>query len=189
TAVPGAVVGAIAVTKLPRSAFEILLGLVLVGAAVFLFFVKRGSKNEAGDGASGAEEEVGGLGPSVQHPKVMGMALSFGVGFLSSLLGIGGGIIHVPAMVHVLGFPVHVATATSHFVLATTAGAGTATHVFTGAFHTGWRRAVAIGGGALVGAQIGAWWARKTKAGFILKALAVALLIAGGRILVHGVWG
>jgi len=37
-----------------------------------------------------------------------------------------GGIIHVPAMVGLLGFPVHVATATSHFVLAFMALAGTA---------------------------------------------------------------
>jgi uncharacterized membrane protein YfcA len=42
------------------------------------------------------------------------MLVSVGVGVLSSLLGIGGGIIHVPAMVYLLGFPTHVATATSH---------------------------------------------------------------------------
>ena len=40
------------------------------------------------------------------------------MGFVSSFLGIGGGIIHVPLMVAALGFPVHVATATSDFVLA-----------------------------------------------------------------------
>jgi hypothetical protein len=34
------------------------------------------------------------------------------------LLGIEGGIIHVPALGYLLSFPVHIATATSHFILA-----------------------------------------------------------------------
>jgi uncharacterized membrane protein YfcA len=125
------------------------------------------------------------MGPRIPHHRGVAGALSFGVGFVSSLLGIGGGIIHVPALVRVLGFPVHVATATSHFVLATTAGAGTATHLATGAFHTGWRRTIALGLGAVIGAQIGARWARLAPPSLILRALAVALLLVGGRVLVQ----
>lgn len=53
-----------------------------------------------------------------------GVVLSFVVGFLSSILGIGGGIIHVPALVFLFDFPAHLATATSHFVLAITALVG-----------------------------------------------------------------
>ena len=39
-------------------------------------------------------------------------------GLVGALLGIGGGIVHVPVLSTVLGFPVHTATATSHFILA-----------------------------------------------------------------------
>ena len=46
-----------------------------------------------------------------------GALISVLVGYISPLLGIGGGIIHVPAMVNWLKFPVHIATATSHFIL------------------------------------------------------------------------
>ena len=49
---------------------------------------------------------------------VVGIVLSIFVGFISSLLGVGGGFIHVPALSRLLNFPVHIATATSHFVLA-----------------------------------------------------------------------
>ena len=72
------------------------------------------------------------------------------VGFLSSFLGIGGGVVHVPLLVAVLGFPTHVATATSHFVLAIMALVATITHVVSGTFHhlVGLRRAAALSVGS-----------------------------------------
>src|SRR5205807_5003030 len=39
------------------------------------------------------------------------------LGVISSILGIGGGILHVPFLIRCLDFPPHIATATSHFVL------------------------------------------------------------------------
>ena len=51
------------------------------------------------------------------------LVLSGVIGFFSSLLGIGG-IIHVPVMVQLLHIPPHIATATSHFILAFTSGIG-----------------------------------------------------------------
>jgi uncharacterized protein len=179
--IPGAVLGALAVARLPRAAFEMILGTVLVGAAIFLLVSKRNGREHPEAPAAGTR-----LGPRIRHNKAAGLVLAFVVGFVSSLLGIGGGIIHVPALVHALGFPVHVATATSHFVLATTAGAGTITHIFGGAFQSGgWRRTIALGLGAMAGAQIGASLARRTKPTLILRALAVALLLVGVRIVVH----
>ena len=86
----------------------------------------------------------------------LGIGLSLAVGYFSSLLGIGGGIIHVPIMAHVLHFPVHIATATSHFTLAVMALAGTLVHIVTGAFHHGVRRTIALSLGVLIGAQLGA---------------------------------
>jgi uncharacterized protein len=66
-----------------------------------------------------AREVVDKLGVTYRYrvPLRRGMAHSTGAGFLSSFLGIGGGIVHVPLLVGVLGFPTHIATATSHFVL------------------------------------------------------------------------
>ena len=66
-----------------------------------------------------------------------GVLLSLGIGFVSSFLGIGGGVIHVPVMSPVLGLPVHVATATSHFVLAVMSGAATLTHLAEGSYRAG----------------------------------------------------
>jgi uncharacterized protein len=41
------------------------------------------------------------------------------VGTFGTLVGAGGGFIHVPLMAGALGFPTHIASATSHFVLFT----------------------------------------------------------------------
>ena len=91
-------------------------------------------------------------------PVVRGAFFSVGVGFLSSFLGIGGGIIHVPLLVQALGFPVHIATATSHFVLVFMSGAGTITHLLQGSYRVGHglRRTLALSVGVMVGAQLGA---------------------------------
>jgi uncharacterized membrane protein YfcA len=105
------------------------------------------------------------------------------VGYFSSLLGIGGGIIHVPVMAHVLHFPVHIATATSHFTLAVMALTGTLVHIMTGAFHHGVRRTIVLSLGVLVGAQLGARFSHHVQGQWILRSLAVALGLVGIRIL------
>ena len=113
------------------------------------------------------------------------MLISTGVGFISSLLGIGGGIIHVPALVRILKFHIHVATATSHLILAITALTGTIVHIATGAFHHGWRRTVCLAIGVVIGAQIGARLSTRIHGTWILRALAIALVFVGIRLLMH----
>ena len=129
------------------------------------------------------------LSPHPPRRMALGALLSTAVGVLSSLLGIGGGIIHVPMLTHLLAFPVHVATATSRFVLALTALAGTLTHVFTGAFQHGHRRAAALAVGVLIGAPIGARLSSRLQGNAIIRALAVALALVGLRILAAAAQG
>jgi len=179
-AVPGSIAGALATGFVPRAMFELVLGVVLVGASALLLVSPRRAAGEVPPAADA-------LGPWIKHHRVGGLALAFSVGFVSSLLGIGGGIIHVPALVHALNFPVHVATATSHFVLAFTSGAGTAVHIAAGTFHHGLRRAAALSVGVVVGAQIGARWARHAPPVLILRGLAAALLVVGARIIYQGI--
>lgn len=173
--IPGAIGGALVTPLIPRREFDIGLGVVLgvVGVLVVATGALRPRQAEH----------------ALPHARrwgrafvVKGVAISFVVGFVSSLLGIGGGIIHVPAMVYVLGFPVHTAAATSHFVLAGTALSGTAAHVATGGFAHGVMRTLVIGIGAMAGAQIGARFAKRTPPGWILRGLGVALVGAGARV-------
>jgi len=172
-AVPGAVLGAIAVRYVPRREFDLVFAIVMIAAAV-LVFVKAPAESDASE-----------LRPvSLSRARVaQGILISVAVGFLSSLLGIGGGIIHVPALAGILGFPVHVATATSHFILAFSAGAGTVAHVASGAFQHGIRRTIALAVGVLIGAQIGARMSTHVKGRLIIRALAVGLALVGVRLM------
>jgi len=119
-------------------------------------------------------------------PVRRGVLFSLGVGFVSSFLGIGGGVIHVPLLVRALGFPTHIATATSHFVLANMAAVGTVTHIVTGGFagDTGVHRAVALSVGVVGGAQLGAWISQRIQGVMIQRLLAVALAALALRLLI-----
>jgi uncharacterized membrane protein YfcA len=101
---------------------------------------------------------------------------------LSGLLGIGGGIIHVPVLTQVLNFPVHIATATSHFVVATSTLAASITHAVSGSF-TRVGETVVLSAGAILGAQVGARLSRRIPGALIVRMLAVALAIVAVRLL------
>jgi uncharacterized protein len=187
--IPGAIVGALTTTYMPRQAFDLVFGLCMILAAIFLFL--RGealSKPEAQPKTRyhviRYVLEADGTQHTFSYNRRVGIGLSIAVGYLSSFLGIGGGIIHMPAMTHVLHFPVHIATATSHFTLAVMALTGTLVHIATGSFHHGLRRTIALGLGVLLGAQFGARFSHHVHGQWILRSLAVALGLVGIRILV-----
>jgi uncharacterized membrane protein YfcA len=114
---------------------------------------------------------------------MVGLALSLIVGFLSSLLGIGGGVIHVPMLIKLLGFPAHVATATSHFMLAIMSLAATLVHIGTGAFAHGVRRTIVLSLGMIIGAQLGAILSGRLRGPLLVRGLAAALGLVGLRLL------
>jgi uncharacterized membrane protein YfcA len=93
---------------------------------------------------------------------VLGVAVSVVIGFVSSLLGIGGGFIHVPVMVNLLNFPVHVASATSHFTLTVMTAVGSVVHLLTGTLVGAAPRVVPLSLGVVVGAQVGARVAQRS---------------------------
>jgi uncharacterized protein len=119
-----------------------------------------------------------------------GIALSLGVGLVSSSTGTGGGAIYVPAMISFLHFPVQFAVATSQFVLAFMSGGGTLVHLAKGTLG-GDQLAitVALAAGAVPGAQVGAMIARRMKARTIVRLLVAALLVLAARLLVKGIAG
>ena len=186
-AVPGAVLGALTTGLIPRRFFDALIGVVMIGAAAFLLWRPRGG-SEKGEGAriDGFERsvvEADGTVHVFSYNRAVGITLSFFVGYISSLLGIGGGFIHVPALVELLNFPVHIATATSHFILALMALSGTVTHIVTGAFQTGFRRTIMLSLGVVIGAQLGAQLSSRVRGVWIIRSLALALVLVGVRLL------
>jgi uncharacterized membrane protein YfcA len=189
-AVPGAILGALHTAYVSKYLFDILFGAVLIGAALFLMLHPKPAETSDTAGKSRTHRfvrrvtDIYGTRYTYSYNPVLGMAISFGIGYVSSFLGIGGGIIQVPALSYLLGFPVHVATATSHFMLAVMSLTATLTHVINGTFAHGVHRMIALGIGVVIGAQIGARFSNHFKSKWIIRSLATALILVGLRILV-----
>jgi uncharacterized membrane protein YfcA len=184
---PGAVGGALLTGVVSRQIFDAILGGVLALLAAWLLTGERWRPKPPRHGIRRRLlVDRGGLLYEYDVPIWRGAIYSLGVGFASSFLGIGGGVIHVPLLVRALGFPTHIATATSHFVLAWMAGVGTVTHIVAGSFAggTGVRRAIAISIGVVIGAQVGAVASRRLRGRHIERLLAASLLALAVRLLV-----
>lgn len=96
-------------------------------------------------------------------------------GWLSALLGIGGGIILVPVMVYLLKLPVQQAVGTSLMVIIPTAIVGAWKHYNLN--HVNLKFALLLALGAVVGAYLGALTTSYVSGEVIRKLFAVLILI------------
>lgn len=184
---PGAVIGAGVTAFLSRGIFQTIFGSTLLVVAAYLLIRPQtkysASAIQPGHTSRRMEDAQGNVF-TYSFSLIKGVAIAFGVGFISGLLGIGGGIIHVPALTQLLCFPAHVATATSHFVAAITTLAAVTFHAVEGAFNDGIRRTALLSAGAVIGAQFGARLSQKVSGAWIIRLLAVGLAIVGVRLLI-----
>ncbi len=188
--IPGAAFGAYISDMIPRAAFNAMFGTFMVAVALFLLASPGGMKGAPATSRPGHfrrsfTDASGGVW-EYAYNRWVGIAISSVVGVLSSLLGIGGGIIHVPVMTRLLNFPVHIATATSHFVLAITSLTGVTVHIIQGEYSN--RGALAMVGalalGVIPGAQIGARLSERARASWILRALGFVIILVAARLFV-----
>jgi uncharacterized protein len=186
-ALPGTILGALSTSYIPRNIFAATIGSLLILAAVSLLL--RAKSADSANRSNGTErwqvkltDASGNYHAFGFHPW-RGIVISFVVGYLSSILGIGGGIIHVPSLVHLLNFPVHIATATSHFILVIMSFSGSMTHLIAGDLNAGFGRIIPLAIGVIVGAQFGARLSKRVKGPWITRGLAIALIMVGIRTL------
>jgi uncharacterized protein len=85
-----------------------------------------------------------------------GLALMYGAGLLSALLGIGSGVLKIPAMDTALRLPIKVSSATSNFMIGVTAAGSAGAYFMRGAIVPAIAGPVALGSvvGALMGARL-----------------------------------
>jgi uncharacterized membrane protein YfcA len=124
-------------------------------------------------------------GMSVRWPILTGIGLL--VGFLSGLLGVGGGFLQSPLLI-LLGIPATVATASGATAIVATSSSGTAAHVRLG--HVDWKLALVIVPGGLLGGSVGVYIIRILRilgeADVVITAAYIVLLgTVGGCMFVH----
>jgi uncharacterized membrane protein YfcA len=111
----------------------------------------------------------------------LGIAINLALGCLVGFLGIGGGVLQVPVLLYLLYYPVHIATATSHFVTLITCGAALVPHVILGNIHYGEASWMAVG--VVGGAQLGVHWARRLRSRTIIDLFTVILFVFAAKLL------
>ena len=196
--IPGAILGAVTTTYIPRHAFDIIFGITMIAAGIYLWVSARDDYLHTPHGQPAYPLEgdalaklsfrdivdAKGIHYQYSYNPAVGILLSLFVGYISSVLGVGGGFIHVPALSRLLNFPIHIATATSHFVLAIMALTGTIVHAAHGLFARGVARIATIAVGVVIGAQAGARLSTRVGGRWIIRGLAVAMLFVGLRLIV-----
>ena len=189
--IPGSILGVYSTQYISRELFDMVFGTLLFGLGIYLFLkggqtiksqkiskFKKGLTHQKITDKSGHTYEY-------SYSMKKGGIFSVFVGYFSPLLGIGGGIIHVPYIAERLKFPVHIATATSHFILAIMATVSVIVHYYNGVYDQPViaNTVISLSAGIVVGAQIGAYLSKLIKGKVIIKALAVCLAVVGLRIL------
>jgi hypothetical protein len=189
-AIPGALGGAVLVGIIPRDVFVVVFAVALAGVATHLILRRR---------ATGLREPITGRGAISRRIRDRqgqnffytfrlwhGLTIAGAMGFLSGLLGAGGGVLQVPLLTIILRFPVHIATATSQFAYALIALEATTVHLVTGGLHLDEHlvEAAFIAAGAVVGAQVGAGVANRIRGAVILRVLSAALLLVAAWLFV-----
>ena len=174
--IPGAFCGSFVSKYFTGASFSIAFGCLLVVLGCFMYW-KSNSKR-----ATARPED---FDPATAPFNLwLGVVLTFGVGFISTIFGIGGGIIDVPMMVFILGFPPQIATASSTFILMVSSLVGTISHASLD--HIIWVPAICIGCGCVIGAQIGARIAKKSKPRLLVIILSVTMVLMGINLVVRG---
>jgi hypothetical protein len=111
------------------------------------------------------------------------LAIGLAAGFLAGLLGIGGGVLLVPAMVLVLGFDQHTAQGTSLAVIIPAAVLGSWTHHRGGRLVL--RDAAALAVGGIAGALVGSFTALSLDEVLLRRLFAVLLVLIALRMLIR----
>jgi uncharacterized protein len=170
-AIPGGVLGAILSEHLLEDTFKLYFGILLIFTGLYILY-----KNSVLKDRHVTERSL--------PLRLAVLAASFGAGIISSLFGVGGGIIFVPAMFLVLGLTMHIAAPTSQLTLLLTAIAGVFTHSALG--HPDYVHAAVLSAGAFVGAQIGARLSRITKDTVLQGLLAIVLMAVAIIFILNG---
>jgi uncharacterized membrane protein YfcA len=108
------------------------------------------------------------------------VGIGLAAGFLSGVLGVGGGIVIVPLLVTLVAYPPKTAMATSLAAILFTSIAAAASHAQAG--NVDWRDAALIGLPATLGAVGGAWLHHRVDQRRLVLAFAFLLVLTAGKL-------
>ncbi|AOI88360.1 sulfite exporter TauE/SafE family protein [Burkholderia pseudomultivorans] len=163
----GALTGVLLIGRVPVAfLYALFAGVLAVSAKQMLARRRDASADGPTDAASWASvlrlhasfpDPASGREVRYQVGRVpFGMALMYGAGLISALLGIGSGVLKIPAMDTALRLPIKVSSATSNFMIGVTAAASAGAYFVRGDIDMRVAGPIALGSviGAIVGARL-----------------------------------
>ncbi|RMF29895.1 MAG: sulfite exporter TauE/SafE family protein [Candidatus Nitrosothermus koennekii] len=162
-AIPGSILGAYTSSLISLESFKLYFAIILIGTSIYM--LKRR-----------------GITKSNKNLIILAYLASFFAGFISSLFGIGGGVIYMPLMIGLLAMPAKISTATSQFILLISSISGLITHAYLG--HPDYILAIVLIIGTFLGAQIGAKISLKIKERLLRDLVALALIAIAIRMII-----
>lgn len=182
-ALPGVFIGVFGSDHIERKSFDVLFGVLLLAMAGFLALAPDRRRGERSGGEQRTLVDREGNEYRWSFSLRLGLIGSVVVGIISSLFGIGGGPIQVPFLISLLNYPEHVATATSHAVLAITSLVAALVHLRQGDYRNDGIVTLATAVGALAGAPLGARISRYIPGRVLVRILAGMLAFIAIRLI------
>ncbi len=199
-AIPGSIIGASIVTFIAetRDYLKATFGFLLIALALrdlIRTYRKRNDPKNTSDFGFSEEEEnknpnvvklVDKQGVVFRYERNLKSGAVFGFlgGLIAGILGMGGGVIYVPAFSLVMGLPMHLATAASSSVVIFSSIVAVIIKSKALTVSTLITYGVPLATGAVIGANIGARSARKIQSAHLKLAFSILLMIVGIRLIV-----
>ncbi|GAC1418635.1 MAG: sulfite exporter TauE/SafE family protein [Candidatus Velthaea sp.] len=169
-ALPGSILGVLVVHHVSAQFFDIAYGCILLIIAALV--IRRRTQTSRLPGER-----------TFAHGWPVALTAGLVLGILSSLFGIGGGIVLVPLLLIAARMPPHVVSATTGFVVLCTAPVGVVGHGYAGDID--WNAAIPLIAGGLVGGSLAPSIAKRTSSPRLLTLLVIALLVAAGSLVIR----
>ncbi len=136
--IPGTILGAYISDQVSPTIFKLLFGLVLVASCIYIYMRRKMESREYN------------LSKQIM---LLAVGASFFAGIISSLFGIGGGVVFVPLMVIAIGLSMKLAAPTSQFILMFASASGMIVHSLLG--HPNYYEAGMLSIGSFIGGVVG----------------------------------
>jgi uncharacterized membrane protein YfcA len=196
----GALTGVVLAGIFPSSALYLLFSVILLISAHQMFRKRKhsrfGEDLESPPGRWAASLRLNSSYPEpILNQEIaytvtrvwLGMILMYGAGAVSSLLGIGSGVLKVPAMDSALRLPIKVSSATSNFMIGVTAAASAGIYYVRGDILPKVAAPVALG--SICGAYLGAKILMRTSNDRIRTLFIIVLLAMAAKMFLAAIQG
>ncbi|MDA1009938.1 MAG: sulfite exporter TauE/SafE family protein [Chloroflexi bacterium] len=182
-AIPASLLGGLATTFVPRTAFALGFALLIVAIAVYVLLRPVAGIAPPSQARVWRRERTDSDGNRFVYriPIWQSVGPTAGTTFLAAMAGIGGGPIGIPMMTRVMRIPHAIAVPSMHFLILFQSASVVAFHVWSGNYGDPLQDIPWLAAGVLAAAPVGRWLRRVLGEGILMRALALGMFIIAAR--------